>query len=110
MDTTRIVWIYTTLVIIGFFITAIAAGLYGLLAPWYKSNTGRAFFTLLAALTLILLNSTLGIWFGRSDIRLWAGLILFGVYCVAMLFIGWYIFNAQVRRYYTRRKDREWQL
>ena len=110
METSTAVMISIIEIQVGFWVTLGVTAMYGLLAPWYKSDTGKAFFALLAALTLLLLNTVLGIFFGRADWRVWSGMVLFGLYCLAMLCIGYYIFRAQVQRYYTRRKDREWQL
>jgi len=110
VEISTVVEIYRIEVQVGFWVTFAVTAIYGLLAPWYKSDTGKAFFSLLAALTLLLGNSVLGIYFGRAEWRTWSGATLFGLYCLAMIFIGYHIFKAQVMRYYTKRKDREWQL
>jgi hypothetical protein len=98
---------YYGLIVAGFVITLAVTLLYGCLAPWYKSETGRSFFTLLSALTLLLLNSVQRLVFGKTDLTLWIGLVLFVLYCIAMIFVGWHVYQAQVVRYVKNKKKKD---
>ena len=98
---------YYGLIHVGLAITAGVTLLYGILAPWHKSETGKSFFGLLLALTLLLANSSMRIAFARAEWTLWAGIILFIAYCLAMVFIGWNIFKAQVGNYLKRKRERK---
>jgi hypothetical protein len=95
---------YYGIIITGFTVTLSVTLMYGCLAPWYKSDTGKSFFTLLSALTLILSNSMLRIVFGRQEWTTSVGMILFTLYILAMGFIGWHVYQAQVARYRKNKK------
>lgn len=105
MGVISVIPVYYVEIIIGFGITFLTTLLYGLFAPWYKSDTGRAFFTLLIALSTLLFNSVIRTYF-KTDFTLYLGMILFGLYCIAMIHIAWYIYKAQIHDYYLSKKKR----
>lgn len=97
-------WFFYGITLFGFVITFSVTLLYGLFAPWYKSDTGKSFFTLLAAESLLLLNSAMRIIFDKAEWTQWVGISLFMVYTVAMSFIGWHVYQAQIARYRKSKK------
>jgi hypothetical protein len=97
--------VYYVLIVSGFVVTAAVNLIYGILAPWYRSETGRAFFTLLTALSLLLMNSTTRLIFGRAEWTLYVGMAFFVLYITAMFYIGSNIFKAQVHRYFERKRS-----
>ena len=99
-------WFFYGITLFGFVITFSVTLLYGLMAPWYKSDTGKSFFILLSAESLLLLNSALRIIFDKAEWTTVVGLLLFVVYTVAMSFIGWNVYQAQIARYHKNKKKK----
>lgn len=102
-------------VAIGFFVTALVTIFYGLIAPWYKQSAGRYIFGLLLALTLVLANSFVRLFFPAFDQQRIGGMVLFGFYILAILSVGAGIYSAQIGRYkrkkfIEREKERHRQL
>jgi len=95
---------YYGIIFTGFVITAGVTLLYGCFAPWHKSDTGKTFFTLLCALSALLLNSVLRIAFEQATWTMFVGIAFFVLYCIAMAFIGWHVYQAQIARYFRRKK------
>lgn len=91
---------YIVEVQIGFLCTLIVAGLYGFIAPWWKTTEGRYVFGLIASLALVLGNTTLRIWF-RDDYpyTIIIGVVLFAFYIVAVIVMGVGIYRATIKRY-----------
>lgn len=100
---------------IGWAVTALVTVFYGIIAPWYKQSAGRYIFGLLLALTLVLTNSMIRIFFPGFDGGRIGGIVLFGFYIVAMVSIGVGVYKAQICHYrrmkfIRREKERHRQL
>lgn len=102
-------------ILIGFAVTGLVTLFYGVVAPWYKQSAGRYIFGLLLALTLILLNTVVRVFFPTFDNGRLFGLILFAFYIIAILAVGVGIYHAQIthwrkKRFIKREKETHRQL
>jgi hypothetical protein len=100
---------------IGAVITILVTVGYGIIAPWYKQSAGRYIFGLLLSLSLLLINSVVGIFFPGLEGRRLVGALLFGLYIMAISAIGFGIYRAQLNGYRKRKfveqeKERHRQL
>lgn len=85
--------------VVGFVVTFVVTLFYGIVAPWYKTPSGRYIFTLLLSLTLILGNAVIRILFREWPYGYFVGAVLFAFYVVAMIAVGIGIYNASIKRY-----------
>lgn len=101
--------------VIGYVITALVTVFYGVIAPWYKHSAGRYIFGLLLAISLVLTNSMIRIFFPQYDEGRYFGIVLFGFYIFAMVSIGVGVYNAQIghwkrKRFIKNEQERHRQL
>lgn len=85
------------LIFVGWGVTLLVTGFYGLFAPWYKQASGRYIFSLLASIAAVLSNSMVRILFPGQDWSTWTGIVLFIGFIITMIAMGVGIFNAQIR-------------
>ena len=90
----------------GYGISVLVTAYYGLTAPWYKYPEGRYIFFLLASITLVLTNSAIRLIFPGVTWTGIVGMILFGLFVIAMSAIGWGIWCAQHGRKCLERKKK----
>lgn len=100
---------------IGWGITLLVTGMYGIVAPWYKVAAGRYIFGLLLSLTAVLSNTVFHIFFPDAVGSAILAVILFAYYVVAVLAIGIGIYRAQINGYRKKKfvveeKERHRQL
>lgn len=102
-------------ILIGFVVTALVTVFYGVVAPWYKQSAGRYIFALLLALSLVLTNTIVRVFFPTFDNGRLFGIILFGFYIFAIGSIGIGVYKAQIghwkkKRFIREEKERHRQL
>jgi hypothetical protein len=90
----------------GYGITSLVFAYYSITAPWYKYPEGRYIWGLLCSIWLVLTNSMVRIIFPGVQWTSIAGMILFGVFIIAMASVGWGIWCAQHGRKCIERKKR----
>lgn len=97
MDAERLLYVYIVEIQIGFFVTLFVTLIYGFMAPWYKSSSGWYIFGLLAALTLMLGNTVVRIYFKEWAYSLAVGISFFAFFILAMSALGVGIVRAQLK-------------
>lgn len=94
---------YSAVIILDFILAATITIGYTVLAPWHKYSAGRQIAGLLGSLTLL---------FGVSVVRIFARdfpfygellLLMLIVLTIAIGFVGWGIYSAQMRHYWKVR-------
>src|SRR5213595_316885 len=91
------------LIVIGYIITLAVTVFYGVIASWYRNPAGRYIFILLLSITLVLTNSMIRIIFPGATWTRVTGLILFGMYIIAIFSLGVGIYNAQIRNRFLKK-------
>ena len=81
----------------GYALTLGVTAYYGFRRPWYRYSEGRILFFLLLSITLLLTNTIIRLVFPGA-VPSWVGLLLFGVYMVAIAGIGVGIYQAPKKK------------
>lgn len=99
METNALTQVYVVMIQIGFAATALVCLLYGIVAPWHKTPSGRYIFSLLLSLSLILGVTVSRIYFREFPYTTLLGVVVFAFYIVAVIAMGIGIYNASIKRY-----------
>jgi hypothetical protein len=106
VDVNEFIAIYRPLIVIAFIVAFLNWLGYTVLAPWYKSATGRIIWTKFLANVLVLLTPFLQVLFSKVPFRYEFSLSAMGFFIVAISVTGVAIYKTQIKGYLDKRKDK----